>query len=82
MNRDLNRSFGADVVLDGFIDREAQVFDLTPGRMVTWAQNAPHRIENGPMLNVSLSIEFMTPPALPIGDLKPEIIAIRSFINL
>ncbi len=32
--------------------------------MVTWKQNAPHRIENGPMLNVSLSIEYMTPPAL------------------
>ncbi|MFZ5668996.1 MAG: hypothetical protein ACOY4K_05850 [Pseudomonadota bacterium] len=38
--------------------------DLTPGAMLTWPQNAPHRIENGPMLNVSLSVEFMTPAAL------------------
>ena len=45
-------------------DEGAQRVELTPGRMVTWAQNAPHRIENGPMLNVSLSMEFMTPPAL------------------
>ena len=45
-------------------DQGAEVYDLTPGTMVTWAQNAPHRIENGPMLNVSLSIEFMTPAAL------------------
>jgi len=45
-------------------DAGAQVVDLVPGRMVTWPQNAPHRIENGPMLNVSLSIEFMTPQAL------------------
>jgi hypothetical protein len=45
-------------------DKGAEVYDLTPGAMVTWAQNAPHRIENGPMLNVSLSIEFMTPAAL------------------
>ncbi len=45
-------------------DCGADVMDLTPGAMVTWAQNAPHRIENGPMLNVSLSIEFMTPAAL------------------
>jgi len=45
-------------------DTHAQVYDLTPGKMVTWVQNAPHRIENGPMLNVSLSIEFMTPEAL------------------
>lgn len=45
-------------------DAGAEVYDLTPGKMVTWRQNAPHRIENGPMLNVSLSIEFMTPQAL------------------
>ena len=45
-------------------DAGAQAYDLTPGTMVPWAQNAPHRIENGPMLNVSLSIEIMTPQAL------------------
>jgi hypothetical protein len=45
-------------------DKGAEVYDLTPGVMATWKQNAPHRIENGPMLNVSLSIEYMTPPAL------------------
>lgn len=45
-------------------DTGAEAVELTPGRMVTWAQNAPHRIENGPMLNVSLSMEFMTPQAL------------------
>ena len=45
-------------------DAGAQQVLLTPGKMVTWAQNAPHRIENGPMLNVSLSVEFMTPAAL------------------
>ncbi|MBN8552647.1 MAG: hypothetical protein J0L52_07110 [Caulobacterales bacterium] len=42
------------------MDDAAQAFELTPGKMVTWRQNAPHRIENGPMLNVSLSTEFMT----------------------
>lgn len=46
------------------MDEVAEVYDLTPGKMVTWSQNAPHRIVNGPMLNVSLSIEFMTPAAL------------------
>ena len=45
-------------------DAGAQVVELTPGRMVTWPQNAPHRIANGPVMNVSLSIEFMTPAAL------------------
>lgn len=45
-------------------DAGAAKVQLTPGRMLTWPQNAPHRIENGPMLNVSLSMEFMTPAAL------------------
>lgn len=45
-------------------DAGAAKVELTPGRMLTWPQNAPHRIENGPMLNVSLSMEFMTPSAL------------------
>ena len=45
-------------------DEGAEVYDLTPGKMVTWRQNAPHRIVNGPMLNVSLSMEFMTPPGI------------------
>lgn len=45
-------------------DEGSEIVDLRPGTMVTWSQNAPHRIVNGPMLNVSLSIEFMTPEAL------------------
>lgn len=50
-------------------DAGAEVCDLTPGRMVTWKQNAPHRIENGPMVNVSLSLEFMTPRAIARANL-------------
>ncbi len=50
-------------------DAGAQSVELTPGKMVTWAQNAPHRIVNGPMLNVSLSIEFMTPAAVMRANL-------------
>jgi hypothetical protein len=45
-------------------DQNATQVVLRPGNMVTWPQNGPHRIVNGPMMNVSLSIEFMTPPAL------------------
>ncbi|MDP8917026.1 MAG: hypothetical protein M3M95_07490, partial [Pseudomonadota bacterium] len=45
-------------------DRGAHAVELEPGMMVTWPQNAPHRLVNGPMLNVSLSVEFMTPAAL------------------
>ena len=45
-------------------DASSTVFDMKPGDMVTWPQNAPHRVSNGPMVNVSLSMEYMTPPAL------------------
>ncbi len=45
-------------------DDKAFVHDLKPGEMLTWPQNAPHRIVNGDMVNVSLSIEFQTPKAL------------------
>ena len=45
-------------------DARAELFHMTPGDMISWRQNAPHRVVNGPMLNVSLSIEYMTPEAL------------------
>ena len=44
-------------------DADAESFALNPGDMTTWPQNMPHRVDNGPMLNVSLSMEFMTPRA-------------------
>jgi len=44
-------------------DDVAETRLLTPGEMITWPQNAPHRVDNGPMMNVSVSMEFMTPPA-------------------
>jgi len=45
-------------------DGDAQSFQLRAGDMTTWPQNMPHRVDNGPMLNVSLSMEYMTPRAL------------------
>jgi hypothetical protein len=45
-------------------DADAESFALEPGDMTTWPQNMPHRVDNGPMLNVSLSMEYMTPNAL------------------
>lgn len=45
-------------------DDKAMILDFKPGEMLTWVQNAPHRIVNHDVVNVSLSIEFMTPKAL------------------
>ena len=44
-------------------DHLAETRALTAGDMITWAQNAPHRVDNGPMMNVSVSMEYMTPRA-------------------
>jgi hypothetical protein len=44
-------------------DDVADTRTLTPGEVITWPQNAPHRVDNGPMMNVSVSMEFMTPRA-------------------
>lgn len=64
LERIVLRESAEQFAFDPAWDTGAEVFDLTPGKMVSWKQNAPHRIENGPTLNVSLSIEFMTPTAL------------------
>ena len=45
-------------------DDNAWVVDLEPGMLANWPQNAPHRIENQNMLNVSLSVEYLTMPAI------------------
>jgi len=45
-------------------DAQAYAHPFVKGEMLTWPQNAPHRIVNGNSINVSLSIEFMTPRAL------------------
>lgn len=39
----------------------AFVHDLKPGEFLTWKQNCPHRIENQDCVNISFSIEFLTP---------------------
>jgi len=44
-------------------DDTAESRALNPGDMITWAQNCPHRVDNGPMMNVSVSMEYMTPRA-------------------
>ncbi|HVY33082.1 MAG TPA: hypothetical protein VG960_01555 [Caulobacteraceae bacterium] len=70
--------FVSDAIIETFVTKEAEgqfafqpewdqaahVIDMLPGDMVTWQQNLPHRVQNGATVNVSLSMEFMTPQAL------------------
>lgn len=51
-------------------DAHARIVDLKPGDLVTWPQNAPHRVENGPMLNISLSVEFLTAEAFALANVR------------
>lgn len=51
------------LVLEPSWDDSAEVRRLKPGDWVAWAQNAPHRIVNGEDLNVSISMEYLTPRA-------------------
>lgn len=45
---------------DPAFDDAATVYDIQPGQLIAWPQNAPHRICNGDSLNVSLVAEFVT----------------------
>ncbi len=45
-------------------DRHALEIELEPGMFASWPQFAPHRIENHDMLNVSLSVEYVTMQAI------------------
>jgi hypothetical protein len=49
---------------DPAFDDAATCYDLEPGRLIAWPQNAPHRICNGDSLNVSLAAEFVTTRSL------------------
>jgi hypothetical protein len=44
-----------------WFDDYAEVVDLQPGEMMTWPLNAPHRVENHDVLNVSVTTEHWTP---------------------
>lgn len=48
------------VPYEPWYDHYAKVFTLTPGDMLHWQLNAPHRIENGDELSVSYTTEFFT----------------------
>lgn len=45
---------------DPEFERQALVFDLKPGEMLTWELNAPHRVENHGELSISMTTEHWT----------------------
>lgn len=53
-----------DLTFSNAFDDNAEIVDLKPGMAITWPQTAPHRVQNADCVNVSLSCEYMTLPAL------------------
>jgi hypothetical protein len=45
-------------------DKDALIFDLDEGDAISWPHHAPHRIETGDDLNVSVTTEYFTMEAL------------------
>lgn len=45
---------------DPKFDRAAMIIDLQPGQMMTWPLNAPHRVENHDVMNISMTSEHWT----------------------
>ena len=44
-------------------DARAETYDLVPGQVAIWPQNAPHRVTNGDSVNVSLVTDHYTAAA-------------------
>lgn len=49
-----------DMAYDKSYDKDAQVFEISGGEMLHWPLNAPHRVENLDVLNVSMTTEYWT----------------------
>jgi hypothetical protein len=49
-----------DVPYAPWYDAHARVLDLNPGEFLHWPLNAPHRVENLDVLNVSMTVSYTT----------------------
>ena len=67
--RELERLYagGATRYLDQDPDT-MEAFDLVPGTGICVPHSAPHRVKNGDVVSISLSITFQTPRSERIGD--------------
>lgn len=53
-----------EITYDPSFEDGVTSFLLEPGRMLTWPQMAPHRVDNVDGVNISLSCEFLTLPSI------------------
>lgn len=52
--------FEFSLVYDPAFDKQAWVFDLEPGQMLSWPLNSPHRVDNEDCMNISVTTEHWT----------------------
>jgi hypothetical protein len=50
-----------DLPYEPSFDAKATHIELRPGTFVCWPQNSPHRVTNGPVVNISLTVSYYTP---------------------
>ena len=48
-----------DIPYHAWYDQHAQVIDLEPGQMLNWPLNAPHRVENLGVVNISMTVSYV-----------------------
>lgn len=58
----LLRETTEDMTYEPWFDEYARAIELHPGEMATWPLYAPHRVDNGDMLNISVTMEHWTGP--------------------
>lgn len=56
-----------DMPHERWYDEHAEIFELKPGRFLSWPLNAPHRVENVEGINVSMTVSY-TSPAIRRGE--------------
>ena len=61
MERLAAQEIAEEVPYDLSYDDYALTFKVTPGQVITWAQNSPHRVSNLDSMNVSLSSDHRNP---------------------
>ncbi|NRA63309.1 MAG: cupin-like domain-containing protein [Pseudobacteriovorax sp.] len=64
MERIFTREAIEDLPYSLDFDEHAEVLDLNPGQMVSWAQNSPHRVVNLEDVNISITSNHYTDSAL------------------
>lgn len=60
----VRRTQDEELYFEHSFEDAARAIKLVPGMAITWPQTAPHRVQNSDSMNVSLSCEFMTMPAI------------------